>query len=98
MPHNTMTKAEKQHLNSLSDYGCVVCRWHLGLFSPPEIHHPRFLAGAGQKAKHRDAIPLCHSHHRTGGYGVAIHAGQIEREKNYGTEAQLLERLKHELE
>lgn len=29
-------------------------------------------------------------HHRTGGYGVAIHAGQKTWEKRYGTQRDLL--------
>jgi hypothetical protein len=45
----------------------------------------------GQRASHFDAIGLCPTHHRTGGYGVAIHAGQKEWESRYGTELELLE-------
>jgi len=48
----------------------------------------------GQRALHSQSIPLCHVHHRTGGYGVAIHAGQKEWEKRYGTELELLAQVK----
>jgi len=43
-----------------------------------------------QKASHFLAIPLCPAHHRTGGKGYALHAGQEMFERNFGTEPQLL--------
>jgi hypothetical protein len=33
-------------------------------------------------------------HHRLGGYGVAIHVGQREWERRYGTETELLTQTK----
>lgn len=59
-----------------------------------EIHHPRFLAGGAQKASHWDAIPLCPIHHRTGGYRMALHAGQEAWEARFGTEAELLDQVR----
>lgn len=89
-----MTNAERTHLSALARIGCIVCRT-LGYGpTPAEIHHPRSLAGLAQKASHFDAIPLCHTHHRTGGYGVALHAGQRTWEANFGTEAELLEKVR----
>jgi hypothetical protein len=82
-----VTKAEKAHLTRLAEYGCVICR------RPAEIHHPLKGKGMGMKAGHFEAIPLCHTHHRTGGHGVAIHAGIKTWEANHGTEAELLERV-----
>jgi hypothetical protein len=35
-------------------------------------------------------IPLCHAHHRTGGHGVAVHAGRRTWEDKFGTEDELL--------
>lgn len=85
------TKAEKEHLNALAELGCIVCL-NLGYGkSPAEIHHIRHGVGMGQRNNHKNAIPLCHKHHRTGGYGVALHAGQKAFEDNYGTESELLE-------
>ena len=83
-----MKKAEKLHLNAVAELGCIICR------SPAEIHHPRSGVGMGQKSSHYDAIPLCHRHHRTGGHGVALHAGQKTFEANFGTEAELLEKVR----
>ncbi len=74
--------------------GCVVCRREgLGI-SPAEAHHPRFLAGLGQRAPHKRILPLCSPHHRTGGPGIALHAGQKTWEAKYGTEAELLEEVR----
>jgi hypothetical protein len=76
---------------------CVVCR-NEGLGeSPAELHHPRFLAGGGQRSSHMDVIPLCALHHRLGSWGTAYHAGPEEFERRYGTEADLLAQTKREL-
>jgi len=85
-----MTRDEKDHLERLADLGCIACLESLGVSSPAEIHHVRAGQGVGQRASHFEAIPLCATHHRLGGYGVAIHAGQKAWEKNYGTERELL--------
>lgn len=85
-----MTKAERVHLQQVAELGCIVCRRQFEVFSPAEVHHLRAGSGAGQRASHFRTIPLCHPHHRTGGYGVAIHAGQKMWEEIYGTEEGLL--------
>jgi hypothetical protein len=81
-----MTKAERAYFNKVVELGCIVCRM------PAEIHHLRTGAGMGMKSK--DVIPLCPHHHRTGNHGEAIHAGQKAFEANFGTELELLEKLK----
>jgi hypothetical protein len=82
-----MTKAESQYLNKVASLGCIVC----GM--PAEIHHRR--TGTGLKrAIHSEVIPLCHSHHRTGGYGVAIHSGIKKWQELYGNELDLIEKVK----
>ena len=86
-----MNKAEKEHLSKVASVGCIVCRMQGKEESPAEIHHIRHGQGMSQRASNYDAIPLCHAHHRTGGYGVAIHAGRKEFERLYGTELKLLE-------
>lgn len=92
-----MKKSERNHLNNVSELGCIVCR-NLGFgASPAEIHHLRTGCGAGQRASHFDVLPLCPAHHRTGGYGVAIHAGQKMWEEIYGTERELLAQVLSEL-
>ena len=81
-----MSKAEKNHLQMVAELGCIICKM------PCEIHHLRQGMGMGQRNSHFNVIGLCHKHHRTGGYGVAIHAGQKEFEKNFGIENFLLEK------
>ncbi len=94
-----MTKrAETLHMARVAESGCIVCRNIYGVYSPAEIHHIRAGQGAGQRASNYDTIGLCPLHHRLGGYGVAIHAGQREWEKRYGTETELLEQTKQLLE
>ena len=88
-----MTKDDKEWLSDVADLACVVCR-NLGFGeTPAEIHHIRTSQGAGQRADHKKTLPLCPAHHRTGGYGVAIHAGQKHWEQLYGTELQLLDQV-----
>jgi len=88
-----MTADERAYLSKLVDLGCVVCLRHLSIKgSPAEVHHIRTGKGMGQRAKHvGETIPLCPMHHRLGGYGVALHAGKKEFEKNFSTELELLE-------
>lgn len=93
-----MKKSDCLHLQKVADLGCVVCR-NLGFgASPAEIHHLRSGCGVAQRSSHGRAIPLCPPHHRTGGYGVAIHAGQKMWEEIYGSEEKLLEQVLRELE
>ena len=92
-----MKKADRIHLQKVAELGCVVCR-NIGVgYSPAEIHHLRKDCGTGQRSSHKRSIPLCPQHHRNGGYGVAIHAGQRKWEENYGTEESLLEQVNREL-
>lgn len=93
-----MTKGEKKHLQAVADLGCIVCR-NMGYFgTPAEIHHIRKGQGRGQRASHYQTIPLCPTHHRTGGYGVAFHSGSRAFEEKFGTELELLEQVKQMLE
>jgi len=92
----THTKAERDRLQAVADLGCCICRITGRGFSPAEVHHIRTRPdgqnyGAAQRASHFETIPLCPPHHRLGGFGVAIHAGEGEFERIYGTELQLLE-------
>ncbi|HHT7559290.1 Ref family recombination enhancement nuclease [Raoultella ornithinolytica] len=91
------SKKDKAHFARLVELGCIVCKLHLGVYSPPEIHHIRAGCGIGQRSDNSRAIPLCHAHHRTGGYSVAIHAGRKSWEEKFGTEAELLNQVLQEL-
>lgn len=65
--------------------------------TPAQIHHIRDGQGVGQRASHFEVLPLCPAHHQSGGYGMAIHAGQDEWERRYGTERKLLKQIRTEL-
>ncbi|OIV47978.1 hypothetical protein BK025_00050 [Sodalis sp. TME1] len=93
-----MTRDEKRHLSRVASLGCIACR-RVGLgATPAEIHHIRDGQGAGLRASHYETIPLYPPHHRTGGHGVAIHAGRKVWEENYGAEQELLRQIRAELE
>lgn len=83
------TKAEKKHMAKVAEMGCCVCV-NLGLGeTPAEIHHIGN-GTMGKRASNYEVIPLCPTHHRLGGAGVAVHAGRKSFEANFGTEQKLL--------
>lgn len=85
-----MTKAERLHIIAVAKLGCIACKAK-GHFTPEvEIHHVRMGNGMGQRSDHFSVLPLCHRHHRTGGHGVAFHAGKLTWEAEFRTEAELL--------
>ncbi len=86
------TKAEKDHMARVAELGCIICQ------QPAELHHIREMQGMGSKASNLDVIGLCHRHHRTGGYGIAFHAGRKAFEANFGTQRELLRKTKDKLE
>lgn len=92
-----MTRAEREYLESVAELGCIVCRNLKFYDTPAEIHHIRDGQGLAQRASNFESIGLCHIHHRTGGYGIAIHAGKKEFEKKFGTERELLEQVHNEI-
>lgn len=74
----------RAHLQRAASYPCIICG-----ASEVELHH---ITGAGMGRKMPDScvITLCAAHHRTGGHGVALHAGQRTWEDNYGNQEELL--------
>lgn len=84
-----MTKAERTHLDRVVSLGCIVCK-PLGHHSPAEVHHVRTGQGLSQRASNFRVLPLCPAHHRTGGYGVALHAGRKSWEQQHRSEEALL--------
>lgn len=86
---------EKRHLNRVGDMACIVCSLNCLGDTPAAIHH---LEGKTKPGAHFKVIPLCGTHHQTGGYGVALHAGKKEFERRYGTENYLLEQTNKLLE
>lgn len=90
-----MTEREKkERFNTLSRIGCIVCRVHHGIYTPPIIHHLCGLdstrEGLGGKADDRETLPLCPNHHQHGGKGISYHDAPEQWEKKYGTQMELL--------
>lgn len=88
MPRKQPTKAERDHMARVAALGCLICQ------GPAEVHHVTDGPGMDQRASHYDTIPLCPRHHRTGGPGVALHAGEATWEARFGTQAELLARTR----
>ena len=86
-----MKASERQHLGKVAALGCIACSQY-GEPSPAEIHHIGN-GTMGKRASNFEVIPLCHAHHRTGGHGVAVHAGRKTWESIYGTEKDLLKQV-----
>lgn len=94
MAKKAPTKAEREHMERVASLGCIAC-YNLGYDdTPAEIHHITTGVGMGQRASNYQVIPLCHTHHRTGGPGVAIHAGKETWELRHGREIDLLEQVR----
>lgn len=83
---NKSSASDKRYFAKVASLGCIICQ------RPAEIHHVRSGNGMGQR-DHKRVIPLCHEHHRTGGHGVAFHAGKKTWQDIFGTEDDLLEKV-----
>lgn len=82
-----MNKDERENYARIAQLGCIICQ------NPEvELHHIRDHTGMGLKSSL--LLPFCHPHHRTGGYGIAFHAGRKAFEQNFGTQIELLEKVK----
>ena len=82
---------EKAHIKKVVELGCIVCL-NRGFNSQAEVHHISS-GGMGLRSSNFKIIGLCGDHHRTGGYGVAIHEGKETFESNFGYEVELLEQV-----
>ena len=87
MKGRTPTADERRHMAAVAELGCCVCHLEWGVYSPAAIHHTE---GKTKPGAHLRVLGLCGTHHQTGGYGVALHAGRVEWERLHGTQAELL--------
>lgn len=86
------TKAERAYFGKVAELGCIIC------FRPAEIHHLIGLQyGSCKGKKSSDVIPLCPHHHRHGDFGEAVHNGTKTFEERYGTQAELLNKVRRML-
>ena len=89
MARKSATVKEKEHMNRVASLGCI-CYLNIGLGeTEAEVHHIGN-GTMGKRSGNYDIIPLCHTHHRTGNIGTAIHAGRKSFETNFGSEQALL--------
>ena len=91
------TKSEREHMGRVAALCCVVCR-NEGLGNTPAMVHHIGNGTMGKRASNYDVIPLCPAPHQHGGHGVAVHAGRKAFEANFGTERELLEQTRRELD
>ncbi len=82
-----MKADERLHMAKVAALGCIICG------NVPELHHVRHGMGLGQRNTNYNVLPLCHKHHRTGGFGIAFHAGKKTWQATFGTELELLEKV-----
>ena len=85
-----MKKAERDHISKVVESCCIACRLNGIDDSQAEAHHIGN-GTMGKKASNFEVIALCPIHHRSGGHGVAVHAGRKAFEAVFGTEQELLE-------
>ena len=82
-------------MDKIVEFGCVAC--HIdGNFRPAAVHH----ITRGKRLGHLFTIPLCDpGHHKQGAHlgMVSFHDRRESFEAAYGTEMELLERLRDEL-
>lgn len=96
MAKRNPTKEESEHMGRVANLGCIACHNNGIETCDVEIHHIN--SGAmGKRSSNFEVIGLCHAHHRTGGYGVAVHAGKREWEKKNGKEVDLLNQVREAL-
>ena len=87
------TKKEAEHMDKVSQLGCIVCRNTNGFITPAEIHH---IEGKTKADSHFKVLPLCFGHHREGGRFrpfISRHPYKKRFEEAYGTEEELLEQV-----
>lgn len=90
-----MIKDDRQWLSDVASLGCVACR-NLGYGeSWAEIHHIRTGIGKGQRASHRQVIPLCAPHHRIG--SEAYHSAPATWQAKHGSELELVAQTEREV-
>lgn len=87
---NELTREERYEF--LRVLGCIVCRNHYDVHTPPVMHHIR--EGQGKmRAPDDETIPLCPPHHLQHGYGLSFHDGPGVWKEKFGTERDLLDQV-----
>ena len=82
------TKAAKEHLQSVKQLPCVICRKP----GPSDAHHVICGRYGQTKASDFDVIPLCKQHHQDG--PEAIHNGKRSWVAKHGPDYEYLETVR----
>lgn len=99
-PSKTPTKQEREWMTAIVEYGCIACQMDGNLPRPTAVHH---IVSGGRRMGHLFTLPLCDTpqggHHQNGdALGlVSVHPWKKRFEAKYGTQLELLARLKTEL-
>jgi hypothetical protein len=91
------TVAEQAWMEAIVAYGCIACRSDGLAPRPTAVHH---IVRGGQRMGHLFTLPLCDPGHHQGGQPLGLisrHPWKARFEAQYGTEMELLERLRAEL-
>jgi hypothetical protein len=91
MAKKAATKKEREHMGRVASLCCIICG------QAATVHHIN-ARGMGMRSSHFETIGLCPKHHQYGPFGHAVHNGLKTFEANYGTEAELLEKVRRKLE
>jgi hypothetical protein len=88
------TREEREWMDFIVRYGCIACRLDCLPPRPTAVHH---ILRGGVRMGHLFTLPLCDPGHHQGGqqFGmVSRHPWKARFEVRYGTESELLEKLK----
>lgn len=91
------TKEEREWLDAIVAYGCIACRMDGQPPRPTAVHH---ILRGGRRMGHLHSLPLCDPGHHQQGQQLGLvsrHPWKAKFEQRYGTEEELLARLRAEL-
>jgi len=89
----TPNAEERRWIEALVAYGCIACRMDGMGFRPAAVHH---ILRGGRRMGHLFTLPLCDPGHHQGTQ-YSRHPFKARFEAQYGTEAELLARLRAEI-
>lgn len=93
-PSKPPTKAEREWMARVADFGCVACRKD-GHQSPASVHH---IVQGNRRLGHLFTIPLCYAHHQGDGrQAPSVHFSKRTFVARYGSELELLAELQVQL-
>jgi len=86
-----VSKHEKSHMNSIAEFGCLICHKMGFPKSPCELHHikEKGKSKMGKKASNYEVIGLCPTHHRHS--KESYHYSPKDFTKKWGSQKALLE-------